>query len=107
MDMELPPVGQSVRASRLDEIKSAKGSSASTNLDSEDTVKLSPNSLMVSRLLDQVNAMPESRPQVVSELQAQIGSGNYPPPMLVDGLTNLIGGALSLQSKSANASHEE
>lgn len=103
--MELPLVGQSERASRLDGIKSAQGSSVSTSPDVEDSVKISPNSLMVSRLLDKVNAMPETRPEVVKEYYAKV-DGHYPPPLLVDGLAKLIGGGLTQTSKTDSASQQ-
>lgn len=57
---------------------------------------------MVSRLLDKVNAMPETRPAVVAEYQEKVGS-NYPPPMLVDGLAKLMGGALTQETKHTSA----
>lgn len=101
--MELPLVGQTERASRLDEIKSVKGSSVTETPVLEDNVKISPNSLMVSRLLDKVNAMPETRPEVVREFHEKVGAGNYPPPMLVDGLAKLMGGALSQEIKGSTA----
>jgi len=104
MDMELPLVGQTERASRLEEIKSAQGSTVSTSPDVEDNVKISPNSLMVARLLDKVNAMPETRPQVVQEYYDKVSDGQYPPPLLVDGLSKLIGGELTQENKLTPAS---
>ncbi len=97
--MELPLVGQTERATRLEEIKSAQSSTVSTSLELEDNVKISPNSLMVARLLDKVNAMPETRPEVVQEYYEKVSDGHYPPPMLVDGLAKLIGGELTQENK--------
>ena len=106
--MELPPVGQSVRASQLDETRSVRDTPVSTALVPQDTVKISPNSLMVSRMLDQVNAMPETRPESMRELRSKMGVGNYPPPMLVEGLAKLMGGSLSsLLKESAKDSQVE
>ncbi len=50
---------------------------------------------MVSRLLEKVNAMPESRPEVVSEYQSKMSRGNYPPPMLIEGFARLMGKTLN------------
>ena len=102
--MELPPVGQSVRASQLDAVRNVSSNTASTASDPVDNVKISPNSLMVSRLLDKVNAMPETRPELIREFQNKIERGNYPPPMVVEGFAKLIGGALNLESSVKAAS---
>lgn len=58
---------------------------------------------MVSRLIDKVNAMPETRPSVVAEYRATVGNGSYPPPLLVDGLAALIGGPLSQVDKNSKS----
>lgn len=103
--MELPLVGQADRTARLDEIKSATSTSVSVMPDVEDNVKISPNSLMVARLLDKVNAMPETRPEVIKEYYARVDS-HYPPPILVDGLSKLIGGALTQTPKADSNSQQ-
>lgn len=58
---------------------------------------------MVSRLIDKVNAMPETRPEVVREYREKVGNGAYPPPLLVEGLAKLVGGPLTQTSKGSTS----
>ncbi|MFZ5806509.1 MAG: hypothetical protein ACOY3I_04830 [Verrucomicrobiota bacterium] len=95
-------MGESRNVDRVQHSVPQKPASASQDTKG-DEVKISSEGSFASSLVSEVAEMPPTRPEVVQKLQETVRGGNYPPPVIVDGLARLMGQNLQAEQPKSES----
>ncbi len=96
--MDITPINTNEAANLLP-VNSGKMSLTSNEAATEDQLQLSAQATELTQYMQQVLALPESRPAFVAFYKSQIKKGLYPPQASLDGLIHLIGRIITLQQE--------